>query len=184
MLHNEDGEPSTLSERITELSRKVSVEAGVGPIALYASRSRSASNSSATRPSNVQFSEPADSERAKTRTLSRCAEKPTLPRIDSEKTLAPVFADDDEDDEQRPKEPASPSLEIKPTRTATRASEVTAQSEKSRSPVDDDQRTIEEIEEEIVAKMSKTRKILLGFVMMMNVFIAVSSPFSSSKPPH
>ncbi|WOO80487.1 Efflux pump terJ [Vanrija pseudolonga] len=179
MPHNEDGEPSTLSERITELSRKVSVEAGVGPIALYASRSRSASSSSANRPTNVQFTEPADSERgAKQRALSRCAEKPTLPRIDSEKTLAPVFADDDdEEDTERAKEPPSPSspvsqLEMKATRTTTRASAMTAQSEKSRPAVDDDQRTIEEIEEEIVAKMSKTRKILLGFVMMMNVFIA------------
>ncbi|KAL1411914.1 hypothetical protein Q8F55_002900 [Vanrija albida] len=165
-----DGE-TTLADRITELSRKVSVEAGVAPVALYASRSRSASSSSATRPA-VQFAEGADAH--KQRTASRCAEKPALPRIDSEKTLAPVFADDDEDDaapKQLPASPDSQQLHLKPTRTATRAS--AAPSEKpSGAPLDDDQRTIEELEEEIVASMSRTRKIALGFVMMMNVLIA------------
>jgi hypothetical protein len=163
---------SALSEKFTELSRMVSVEAAAGPIALYAPRSRSGSQSSRMTSGRVGVSFPAtvdEHERARgERTkpgrvgLARSSTRPDLPRIDSEKTLAPS---DCEDDDGEVKEHPLRKLAKYKSRDSK---DVSAPP----SPTSETHEHTESVEEDVQVVMSRARKILLGFVIMLSVFIS------------
>lgn len=128
--------PQTVGERITELSRRLSVdvEAAAGPVALYASKSRTGSTSSR------HGGRPAVSFVADEKPTSVSARTGVLPRIDSEKTLT-----HNDDEGGKGHDEAAVSQDGVP---------------------------------EDIPALSRTRKILLGFVMMMEVLVSVSTRVS------
>jgi hypothetical protein len=169
----EQQEHSHLGEMITELSRHVSVEAAAGPVALYAPRSRTGSVSTvrsarARRPSNRRPSTSKVSfpDTVVEHDLARRSAKPDLPRIDSEKTLAPGVSDDE-----------APTLAKTKSRDS-RASRPSSGDDAKFSDSEDAEAQARAEEDAaitaVVKTMSRTRKILLGTSMMMTVLISVS----------
>lgn len=185
----QDGEPADenslgLGGMITELSRHVSVEAAAGPVALYAPRSRTGSTSTvrsvrARRPSNRRPSGSRVSfpDTVVEHDLARKSAKPDLPRIDSEKTLAPEIEDDEDDEGGMRHLAKSKSRESRASAVSRPSGDVSDDGGKYSDGEDAEAQAQAEQDEAmtaIVKGMSKTRKILLGVVMMMTVFVSVS----------
>lgn len=174
----EETEQSQFGEMITELSRHVSVEAAAGPVALYAPRSRTASVSTvrsgrARRPSNRRpsASRVTFPDTVVEHDLARRSAKPDLPRIDSEKTLAPDVSDDE-----------APTTLAK---TKSRESRSARGSEDAKFSDSEDAEAQARAEEDaaitaVVKTMSRTRKLLLGTSMMLTVLISVSRVVGAS----
>lgn len=174
-----------LGGMITELSRHVSVEAAAGPVALYAPRSRTGSVSTvrsarARRPSNRRPSTSRVSfpDTVVEHDAARKSAKPDLPRIDSEKTLAPGIESDDEHDVHRLAK--SKSRESRASASGARPSGDASDDGGKFSDGEDAEAQAQAAQEAamntIVKGMTKTRKILLGTAMMLTVLVSVRPP--------
>ncbi|BEJ10858.1 hypothetical protein CspHIS471_0102800 [Cutaneotrichosporon sp. HIS471] len=169
-------EQSQFGEIITELSRHVSVEAAAAPVALYAPRSRTGSVSTvrsarARRPSNRRpsTSRVTFPETVVEHDLARRSAKPDLPRIDSEKTLAPSLDDD---------EPALAKTKSCDSRASHFSTKSHGDDPKFSDSEDAEAQARAEEDAAITAAvktMSRTRKILLGSSMMLTVLISSMS---------
>lgn len=169
-----EAEGNTFGERIsemaTDLGRMVSVEASVGPIALYAPKSRTASTSShmscrsSPCPPRVSFPSAVDEhERVKREKRPSRSHHP-LPRIDSEKTLT---------QEEENEHPVRKLAKYK----SADSGETSTPPESPREEIQEQSKEVCECvpqPEDVTPRLSKTRKILLGMVTMLNVLIAVS----------
>jgi hypothetical protein len=113
-------------------------------------------------------------ERARCERQHRAAQRPDLPRIDSEKTLA---ASDDEHENVNPLRKLAKyrSRDSGVSSSSTRSEKHMCKDEKVECKPECSEESSPE-DEEPAPRLSKTRKILLGMVTMLNVLIAVSTP--------